>query len=67
MQDWWKKHDERGFIWPIRPIWFNQTNETDQINKRDQSVLQSRRAPCYFFCLARASASAMAIVPAGCG
>jgi len=25
-----------GFIWSI---WFNQTNETDQINKRDLPVL----------------------------
>ena len=28
---------------------------------------RSHRAACYFFCLARANASAMAIVPVGCG
>jgi hypothetical protein len=25
-------------IWFIWSVWFNQTNETDQINKRDQPV-----------------------------
>ena len=33
-------------IWFIRSIWsvwFNQTNETDQINKRDQPVLALHR------------------------
>ncbi|MEO5630834.1 MAG: hypothetical protein ABIQ24_08545 [Nitrospiraceae bacterium] len=26
-------------IWFIWSVWFNQTNETDQINKRDQPIL----------------------------
>ena len=34
--------DGRGliwFFWSIWSVWFNQTNEADQINKRDQPVL----------------------------
>jgi hypothetical protein len=30
---------ERGLIWFIWSFWFNQANETYQINKRDQPVL----------------------------
>ena len=38
-RDWRGKRDERGLIWFIWSVWFNQTNEKDQINKRDQPVL----------------------------
>ena|SRR2546427_6514887 len=34
--------DGRGliwFFWSIWSVWFNQTNETAQINKRDQPVI----------------------------
>ena len=32
------ERDWRRFIWSVWSIWFNQTNGTDQINKRDQPV-----------------------------
>ena len=34
-----KARDGGGLIWFIWSIWFDQTNEADQINKRDQPVL----------------------------
>ena len=37
------ERDWRRFIWSAWSIWFNQTNGTDQINKRDQTVSRVRR------------------------